>query len=302
MSPLPTGLPALGMAGRLFLTNKRINLNMKYIIILLIAVSIFSCKKDDEEEKHDPVAQAILDDAELVEFLQTHYLNSDNEIELITDGETPLYNEVETDDIYFNNIDYKMYRYMGNEGVGIKPSSSDSIQCLYKGYLLNRAKFDQNLTYTTSRSWFHLPNLILGWRYGFPHYKAGEKISYPDESFGYENAGQGIIFIPSGLAYGPSGSYTIPPNSPIYFTIELGAVVAADADNDWVVNSDEDLDQDQIVTNDDTDNDGVPNYLDVDDDGDGTLTKEEDANGDGDPRNDDTDGDGVPDYLDKDTK
>jgi len=276
-------------------------MKLKYIIILLITISIFSCKEDEEEEKHDPVAQAILDDAELVEFLQTHYLNADNELELITDGETPLYTEVETDDVLYNDIDYKMYRYMGNEGVGISPSSSDSIQSLYKGYLLSLRKFDENLTYTTSRSWFHLPDLILGWRFGFPHYKSGEKVTYPDESFGYENTGQGIIFIPSGLAYGPVGSFTIPPNAPIYFTIDLGTVVIADADNDWVINSDEDLDHDQIVQNDDTDGDFIPNYLDFDDDGDGVLTKDEDANGDGDPRNDDTNGNGIPDYLDKDT-
>ncbi len=276
-------------------------MKLKYIIILVIAISIFSCK-EDEVEKHDPVAQSAIDDEEIVEFLQTHYLNSDNEIELITDGETPLYTEVETDNITFDDVGYKMYRYMGDEGVGISPSSSDSIQSLYKGYTLSLIKFDENLTYTTSRSWFHLPNLIVGWRFGFPHYRSGEKVTYPDESFGYENAGQGIIFIPSGLAYGETGSFTIPPNSPIYFTIELGAVVIADADNDWVINSDEDLDKDQIVNNDDTDGDNVPNYLDIDDDGDGVLTKEEDANGDGDPRNDDTDGDGVPDYLDKDTK
>ena len=277
-------------------------MKLKYIIILLIAVSIFSCKEDDEVEKHDPVAQSAIDDAELVEFLQTHYLNPDNEVELITDGETPLYTEVETDNITFDDVNYKMYRYMGDEGVGINPSSSDSIQVLYKGYTLNLSKFDENLTYTTSRSWFHLPSLILGWRFGFPHYRSGEKVSFPDESFGYENAGQGIIFIPSGLAYGESGSFSIPPNTPIYFTIELGAVQIADADNDWVINSDEDLDHDQIVNNDDTDGDNVPNYLDIDDDGDGVLTKKEDANGDGDPRNDDTDGDGVADYLDKDTK
>ena len=110
-------------------------MKLKYIIILLIAVSIFSCKKD-EVEKHDPVAQSAYDDEMIVELLQTHYLNSDYELELITDGETPLYTEVETDNITFDNVDYKMYRYMGDEGVGINPSSSDSIQALYKGYNL----------------------------------------------------------------------------------------------------------------------------------------------------------------------
>ena len=48
----------------------------------------------------------------------------------------------------------------------------------------------------------------------------------------------------------------------------------------------------------DTDGDGIPNYLDNDDDGDGTLTIDEDYDGDGNPANDDTNNDGIPDYLD----
>ena len=47
----------------------------------------------------------------------------------------------------------------------------------------------------------------------------------------------------------------------------------------------------------DTDNDTIPNYLDSDDDGDGILTFKEDYNGDGNPLNDDTNSDGIPDYL-----
>jgi len=47
----------------------------------------------------------------------------------------------------------------------------------------------------------------------------------------------------------------------------------------------------------DTDNDSIPNYLDNDDDGDGVLTYLEDYNGDGDPSNDDTNSNGTPDYL-----
>lgn len=47
----------------------------------------------------------------------------------------------------------------------------------------------------------------------------------------------------------------------------------------------------------DTDNDTIPNYLDNDDDGDGVLTYLEDYNDDGDPSNDDTNSNGTPDYL-----
>ncbi|MFY7739093.1 MAG: T9SS type A sorting domain-containing protein [Flavobacterium sp.] len=47
----------------------------------------------------------------------------------------------------------------------------------------------------------------------------------------------------------------------------------------------------------DTDSDSIPNYLDNDDDGDGVLTYLEDYNDDGDPSNDDTNSNGTPDYL-----
>lgn len=47
----------------------------------------------------------------------------------------------------------------------------------------------------------------------------------------------------------------------------------------------------------DTDQDGIPNYLDNDDDGDGILTIDEDLNGDLDPTNDFTDPNVGPDYL-----
>ena len=73
-----------------------------------------------------------------------------------------------------------------------------------------------------------------------------------------------------------------------------------DDDGDGVPTKDEDVDQDGDPTNDDTDGDGIPNYLDTDDDGDGVSNKDEDLNGDGDPTNDDTDGDGTPNYLDDD--
>jgi len=47
----------------------------------------------------------------------------------------------------------------------------------------------------------------------------------------------------------------------------------------------------------DTDNDGIPNYLDNDDDGDGVLTAEEDYNHNGNAADDDTDNSGIADYL-----
>ena len=48
----------------------------------------------------------------------------------------------------------------------------------------------------------------------------------------------------------------------------------------------------------DSDNDGIPNYLDNDDDGDGVLTINEDYNQNNNPADDDVNNNGIPDYLD----
>jgi hypothetical protein len=58
-----------------------------------------------------------------------------------------------------------------------------------------------------------------------------------------------------------------------------------------------------VLNPDDTDNDGIPNFLDSDDDGDGILTKNElnlDSSGNPILPHPDCDGDGIPDYLDAD--
>lgn len=275
-------------------------MKLKYLAFVFLGLIVFACSDDDEKDSHDPVSQALIDDDKIVEFLQSHYLTPEKEIDTILNNEISLYEIVETEAVNYNDIDYKLYYYVDTEGVGKSPSRNDSIQMKYRGFTLDSIKFDQNTSFTSSKSWLHLPNLIPGWRYGMPHYKEGEKVIYQDESFGYENTGSGFFFIPSGMAYGNNGSSAIAPNECIYFFVELGSVVIADADNDGVVNNDEDIDQDGDANNDDTDGDGVPNFVDVDDDNDGILTKDEDANGDGDPRNDDTDGDGTPDYLDTD--
>ncbi len=76
--------------------------------------------------------------------------------------------------------------------------------------------------------------------------------------------------------------------------------VDRDVDGDGLVNPDEDVDGNGDLRNDDTDDDGNPNFNDLNDDGDLFTTPEEDLNGNGDPRDDDSDLDGTPNYLDPD--
>ena len=94
-------------------------------------------------------------------------------------------------------------------------------------------------------------------------------------------------------------------------TFSIGVVPAdGDEDGDLVENQYEDVDNtsnegrnanfnspDGNLANDDTDGDGIPNYLDNDDDGDGILTADEDYNNNGDPTDDDTNNNDIPDYL-----
>ena len=278
-------------------------MKLNYVFLFFLGMAIVACNNDDDpkEEPHDAVAQALIDDAILIEFLQSHYYTEEKQIDTITNGETPLYDIVSTDAVVYNDINYKIYYYVDNEGIGISPSRNDSVQILYSGFMLDSTKFDENTSYTAAKSWFNLPQTIPGFRYGATYFKEGEKVNYPDESFGYENTGNGFFFMPSGLAYGNSGSVSIAPNTPIYYFLDMGKVVISDTDGDFVSNNDEDVDGDGDATNDDTDGDLIPDYLDIDDDSDGTVTWEEDTNGDGDPTNDDTDGDGIPNYLDADS-
>lgn len=85
-------------------------------------------------------------------------------------------------------------------------------------------------------------------------------------------------------------------------TVVIKTVLTED-DDDGIPAELEDINGNGNLEDDDTDGDGIPNYLDVDDDGDNILTEDEaaDPDGDGDLSDaQDTDNDGIPDYLDKD--
>ena len=81
------------------------------------------------------------------------------------------------------------------------------------------------------------------------------------------------------------------------------SAVLVEDDQDGILAALEDINGNGDLTDDDTDGDGLPNYIDADDDGDNILTKNEAP----DPNNDtilddalDTDADGIPNYLDAD--
>jgi len=262
---------------------------------------IISCD-DDDFKPFDYAGQAVIDDTALIEYMQTHYYDEAlDSIKEITNGQASFYSQVETDVITENDIDYNLYYIVSKEGVGSQPSTVDKVLPLYRGELMSGSVFDSRTSIAVGNPWFSLQSVVKGWTYGFTHFKGGTNISQPNAPLEFTDFGEGFLFIPSGLGYGNGGSGIIPPSSPLIFTIELQYVSVEDHDNDNVPSYLEDLNSDRDFLNDDTDGDGIPDYLDGDDDGDGTITLEEDTNGDGDPTNDDDDGDGIPNYLDSDS-
>lgn len=88
-------------------------------------------------------------------------------------------------------------------GTGPSPTLSNNVTVRYTGRFLSDGKiFDQSANPVS----FNLSGLIQGWQIGFQYLQAGSKA---------------ILYIPSGLCYGPQGTSGIPGNSNLYFDVEL---------------------------------------------------------------------------------
>lgn len=297
------------------------SMNKYWLACLFLAVTLMSCEKDDDGPETVPVRdraeQEIADQEALQEYLETHFYNYeefenpsssfDYKIEIDTINaanadKIPLIesNLLEEKTITREGIDYKIYILKVREGVSMQPKFSDSTFVSYKGELLNETTFDSS----GNPVWFDLTRTIIGFTQALTEFKGASGFEVqPDNTIEWNNDfGIGAVFIPSGLGYFSNPTATIPAYSPLVFTFNLMGVNEADHDRDGVPSWMEDINDDSIVGNDDTDGDGSPNYLDTDDDGDFIPTREEIViNAEtGEITFTDTDDDGTPDYLDPD--
>jgi|GEM_PF-297419 len=87
------------------------------------------------------------------------------------------------------------------EGNGPSPTAADTVTVNYKGTLIDGKEFDSGNGIS-----FPLNGVIKGWTEGLQLMKAG---------------GSTRFFIPSDLAYGPSGPPNIGPNSTLIFDVDL---------------------------------------------------------------------------------
>ena len=194
-----------------------------------------------------------------------------------------------------NLVPHNLYYIIAREGSNRIPSVVDSVYVAYEGKLLNGESFDKR----KFPIWLDLANSLQGFREGVSKLRTGKYYENPDGTIEYRSFGVGLFFLPSGLAYYETVSSGIPEYSPLIFNVKLMTHTDTDHDNDGILSIFEDIDGDGKPFGDDSDNDGIWNMYDSDDDGDGILTINEiDKNNDS--IIDDTNNDGIPDYLDPD--
>jgi len=297
---------------------------MKIKILTIFSIFTFlvftSCGSDEEDDYEYEIKDRVeqYNDVErdsIMNYMQTHYYTLDDNFNVTIDTidpagshvsiwEDPNLQVLQVPDPEVEDLIYDLYYIPFREGENKQIEKFDNVLISYKGWLLDDSVFDERID--KFPVWFSLAKVdltyyvIQAFREVIPMFKDGTYTDNGDGTFTFDGYGAGMLITPSGLGYYNVVQTDIPEYSPLVFSFKT-FVVDDDLDNDTVKNSDEDVDGDGDVNNDDTDEDLVKNIYDEDDDNDGVLTKDEDANGDGDPTNDDSDGDGIPNYLDEDT-
>lgn len=303
-------------------------------LIVLGVMALNSCKKNSNTiEVIPPDAMSLhvdVDEETIQVFLKTHTYNyeafqnpaSDFDYSIVIDtltsansDKSSLWDLASSETISIDSsefglddgevIDHKYYYIIAREGAGQSPTVADSTLVKYKGQLLDLRTFDQSSQYL----WQYLPFTIRGYYNSVSKLKGGTTVvENGDGTSQYADSGIGMFVFPSALGYYNNSSGIIGTYEPIMFTLELGNFVAdTDYDNDGIPSILEDLNEDGVLGNDNTDeaievksySAYTANHLDADDDGDGIPTKEEiEIASDGTISYPDSDGDGIVDYLD----
>ena len=304
-----------------------------YFIVIITALSLFSCSKDDSnvtvEPPRDYKVQYDADIALIEEYLKTNYITVIDHAGYVDDQDVTItkipaggtqssiysylnastYPKLLIKEVKLHDIVYNLYYLVLREGKkdaitgygGVSPCNVDGVLASYRGTYLSKSAATavppSELTATFfeeskfPQTTFSLYSVITGWSETFPLFKSGSSKINNDGTVSYFDFGSGVMFLPSGLGYYNTGSGAIPSYSPLVFSFKLYNVQRLDQDNDGVFSYQEDLDgdgymydyrntlsyptapEDKIRYADDTEKDGIPDFLDVDDDGDNYTTR-----------------------------
>ncbi|KAF2506447.1 FKBP-type peptidyl-prolyl cis-trans isomerase [Flavobacterium foetidum] len=263
----------------------------------------------------DYAEQYKADNDSILKYLKTNYIKEvtpdlDITFEKIPAGgtQTSIWDqkdyELKYRDVYNRDINYRVYYLVLREGIGARPTNVDKISTSYTGILLNGTQFDSSygIARTADLDVYLSGSYIEGWGEIIPQFKTGKPGPGDAGAITYTDFGAGVMFLPSGLGYYNRVQGEIPAYSPLIFSFKLfdlqrmdseftttssGITVVGDGIPSYLedINGDGYLYDLRDVTRypnppdwmkgDDTDGDGIPDYLDLDDDGDGFTTRME---------------------------
>ena len=271
----------------------------KIVLSIIVVSSMFSCQPENNTSitPPRPYGEVYTEDlAKIEDFLATHYVTVDANFNTtftqipVGGTQTPIsqMSNLEFIERNFHDISYKIYFLKLREGTGENPTRLDSTYIAYKGNTFTKKTTDNVVTFTQNvfdqseiPIWFTLEDVIKGWGEVIPQFKTGTHSANPDGTVSFQNYGAGVMFIPSGLGYFSTATSSIGSYSPLIFSFKLYSQRYRDHDRDQILSKIEYREKEINGLVDfnkaplDTDNDGRPNYLDVDDDADGVLTKVE---------------------------
>jgi hypothetical protein len=200
------------------------------LLIAVLSLVIFSCKKDDDDVRlvppNDLTEQYAVDIVKIEDYLKTHYMVLDDDLNVTilkipTGGnQTSIWDqtdyplvkdfEVKNDSrvsyskggLVEDPVTYKLYYIILNEGGGQRPTTIDSMFVDYRGWNFDNEEFDR----TSSPLWtsFPAPNIqfISGFRQFVPKIKTAETvIENTDGTFSHLNFGNGVVFIKYEMSY-----------------------------------------------------------------------------------------------------
>ena len=295
---------------------------LKTLAVFFLIPVLLGCGDDDDggggqaAELRDPQEVWPEDSIEIRNFLSNHTFSIepnpinpnlqtivyDSITEQNSDA-TPILDSplLKTLEVEQDGVEYVLHMIEVREGASgqRQPKETDSTLVTFRAKTIDNEVFNSN----PSPSWFDLANEVRGYRLALSQLRGSSGFEENDDgtiSFN-EDFGFAAVFIPSGLGFfgTPPVGTGIQAYEPFIVDLQLYRSVESDHDQDLVPTYLEDPSENGLVRDDDTDSDGVPNYLDTDDDGDGTPTSEEvmiDDNGE--LQFPDSNGDGTPDYLD----
>lgn len=203
-------------------------------------------------------------------------------------------------DVYNRDVNYRVYFLTLRKGLGDAPCNFDAIKTSYVGTFLDGKQFDSSygLARDLDLNIYVNSGAIEGWGEIMPQFRVGTRNPTGDDgTITYSDYGAGVMFLPSGLGYYGNPPEGIPAYTCLVFSFKLLALKRSDLEysasaqatvGDGVPTYLEDINGDGYVYNngdtarfpnlpkeliDDTDGDGIPDFLDFDDDGDGYTTR-----------------------------